>query len=88
MNVHRSLLKVWNLNKLTGVVGAFNCQGAGRWPLKGVTEEDKNTTVVEISDHVSPIDVEFLEEIAGENWNGDCAVYAFNSSNNFISFFE
>ncbi|PKI66646.1 hypothetical protein CRG98_012988, partial [Punica granatum] len=28
---------------------------------------------------VSPLDVEFLEDIAGENWEGDCAVYAHNS---------
>ncbi|KAL9266268.1 putative galactinol--sucrose galactosyltransferase 2, partial [Drosera capensis] len=28
-----SLLKIWNLNKLVGVVGVFNCQGAGNWPL-------------------------------------------------------
>lgn len=25
------------------------------------------------------MDVEFLEELAGENWTGDCAVFAFNS---------
>ncbi|KAB2053570.1 hypothetical protein ES319_A12G196100v1 [Gossypium barbadense] len=30
----KSLLKIWNLNKLSGVVGVFNCQGAGSWPLK------------------------------------------------------
>lgn len=24
-----SLLKIWNLNEFTGVVGIFNCQGAG-----------------------------------------------------------
>lgn len=24
-----SLLKIWNVNKCTGVVGVFNCQGAG-----------------------------------------------------------
>ena len=32
-----------------------------------------------LSGHVSPVDVEFLDDIAGEDWNGDCAVYAFNS---------
>lgn len=32
-----------------------------------------------ISGRVSPLEVEFLEEIAGENWTGDSAIYAFNS---------
>lgn len=32
-----------------------------------------------LSGHVSPIDVEFLDDIAGEDWNGNCAVYGFNS---------
>ncbi|KAK9278952.1 hypothetical protein L1049_028534 [Liquidambar formosana] len=30
----KSLLKIWNLNKLSGVIGVFNCQGAGSWPMK------------------------------------------------------
>ncbi|XVF49744.1 hypothetical protein PTKIN_Ptkin04bG0038200 [Pterospermum kingtungense] len=74
----KSLLKIWNLNKLSGVVGVFNCQGAGNWPLEQATK-DMATTPSSISGKVSPCDVEFLEEVAGENWNGDCAVYAFNS---------
>lgn len=76
-----SLLKIWNLNKLTGVIGVFNCQGAGSWPLKQAAEDVPTTTSApsSISGHVSPLDVEFLEEIAGENWNGECAVYAINS---------
>lgn len=32
-----TMLKIWNLNKFTGVVGAFNCQGGGWCP-----EERKN----------------------------------------------
>ncbi|KAI4343687.1 hypothetical protein L6164_011006 [Bauhinia variegata] len=72
----RSLLKIWNLNKLSGVIGVFNCQGAGSWPLKPVEETPKRIT---ISGNVRPLDVEFLQEVAGENWNGDCAVYAFNT---------
>lgn len=76
----RSLLKIWNLNKLSGVVGVFNCQGAGSWPLKQTAKDmAKANTPSSISGRVSPCDVEFLEEVAGENWNGDCAVYAFNS---------
>ncbi|XP_012438963.1 probable galactinol--sucrose galactosyltransferase 2 [Gossypium raimondii] len=74
----KSLLKIWNLNKLSGVVGVFNCQGAGSWPLKQTIKDMPSTPLV-ISGNVSPCDVEFIEDVAGENWNGDFAVYAFNS---------
>ncbi|KAK8657775.1 hypothetical protein V6N13_035998 [Hibiscus sabdariffa] len=74
----KSLLKIWNLNKLCGVVGVFNCQGAGNWPLKQAIK-DMKTTPSAISGNVSPCDVEFNLDVAGENWNGDFAVYAFNS---------
>ncbi|KAL3824908.1 hypothetical protein ACJIZ3_020937 [Penstemon smallii] len=73
----KSLLKIWNLNKLTGVIGVFNCQGAGSWPMKQPSES--TTTTLSITGRVSPVDVEFLEEIAGDNSTEDCAVYAFNS---------
>ncbi|KNA07604.1 hypothetical protein SOVF_170300 [Spinacia oleracea] len=73
----KSLMKIWNLNKLSGIIGVFNCQGAGNWPLK---DSSVDTIVPEvISGQVSPNDVEFLEEVAGDNWHGHCAVYAFNS---------
>ncbi|KAK4427037.1 putative galactinol--sucrose galactosyltransferase 2 [Sesamum alatum] len=77
----KSLLKIWNLNKLTGVVGVFNCQGAGSWPMKQAAESTENSSAAatSCSGHVTPVDVEFLDEIAGEKWTGDCAVYAFNS---------
>lgn len=77
----KSMLKIWNLNKLSGVMGVFNCQGAGSWPLKEVAQDNCNATSTSssISCHVSPHDVEFLEEVADESWNGDCAIYAFNS---------
>ncbi|XP_022729354.1 probable galactinol--sucrose galactosyltransferase 2 [Durio zibethinus] len=74
----KSLLKIWNLNKLSGVIGVFNCQGAGNWPLKQATK-DMASTPSSISGKMSPCDVEFIEEVAGENWNGDCVVYAINS---------
>ncbi|KAF8005888.1 hypothetical protein BT93_K0233 [Corymbia citriodora subsp. variegata] len=76
-----SLLKIWNLNKLNGIVGAFNCQGAGAWPLKEGGQEKPITAPIRppISGHVHPLDVEFLEDMAGENWEGDSAVYAFHA---------
>ncbi|XVE56686.1 hypothetical protein DITRI_Ditri04bG0030600 [Diplodiscus trichospermus] len=78
----KSLLKIWNLNKLSGVIGVFNCQGAGSWPLKQATK-DMASTASSISGNVSPCDVEFIEDVAGENWNGDCAVYTFKSGSLF-----
>ncbi|KAI3909117.1 hypothetical protein MKW92_044812 [Papaver armeniacum] len=77
----KSLMKIWNLNKLAGVVGVFNCQGAGTWPcieipLKNLELESNPKA---ITGFVSPSNVEFLEEITGENWIGECVLYAFNS---------
>ncbi|GLU12644.1 hypothetical protein SLE2022_293080 [Rubroshorea leprosula] len=80
----KSLLKIWNLNKLSGVVGVFNCQGAGSWPMKQVVENIESKPSTPILGHVSPSDVECMEEIAGLNWNEDCAVYAFHSESLFI----
>lgn len=31
------------------------------------------------SGRVSPLDVEYLEDIAGETWTEECALYAFNA---------
>ncbi|XP_038878350.1 probable galactinol--sucrose galactosyltransferase 2 [Benincasa hispida] len=77
----KSVLKIWNLNKFTGIVGVFNCQGAGHWPLMKVAQNEHTSTCTKltITGSVCPDDVEFLEDVAGENWDGDCAVYAFNS---------
>ncbi|KAA8542203.1 hypothetical protein F0562_023355 [Nyssa sinensis] len=77
----KSLLKIWNLNQLSGVIGVFNCQATGSWPLKQVAQNLPISTspIAPISGRVCPLDVEYLEEVAGENWSGDSAVYAFNS---------
>nr|AWA44843.1 hypothetical protein SS52A01_000002 [Saccharum spontaneum] len=74
----KSLLKIWNLNNFTGVIGVFNCQGAGQWvwPVKETAYVPIN---VNITGQLSPSDVESLEEIAGDDWNGETAVYAFGS---------
>lgn len=82
-----SVLKIWNLNKLTGIIGVFNCQGAGHWPLMKVAKSEETSTCTKLSltGSVCPNDVEFLEDVAGENWDGDSAVYAFNSGLIFSS---
>ncbi|KAL0356336.1 UNVERIFIED_CONTAM: putative galactinol--sucrose galactosyltransferase 2 [Sesamum radiatum] len=76
-----SLLKIWNLNKFSGVVGVFNCQGAGNWPLRDGPERNPSSSSdsLVLSGHVSPQDVDFLDEVAHETWSGDCAVYAFHT---------
>ncbi|XP_038723804.1 stachyose synthase-like isoform X2 [Tripterygium wilfordii] len=57
----KTLLKIWNLNKYVGVVGAFNCQGAGWYP-----EERKCKAYPQcyksISGMVSPDDVEWEQK--------------------------
>ncbi|KZV41917.1 hypothetical protein F511_11339 [Dorcoceras hygrometricum] len=73
----KSLLKIWNLNKRTGVVGVFNCQGAGTWPMKQAPESTPTSKA--IYGYVCPLDVEFLDEMVEENWNGEYAIFGFNS---------
>ncbi|XP_039141400.1 LOW QUALITY PROTEIN: probable galactinol--sucrose galactosyltransferase 2 [Dioscorea cayenensis subsp. rotundata] len=74
----KSLLKIWNLNSLSGVIGIFNCQGAGTWPGM-VSNEDGNSSDRILTGSVRPVDIEFLENIAGKDWTGDSAVYSFNA---------
>ncbi|XP_020242358.1 probable galactinol--sucrose galactosyltransferase 2 [Asparagus officinalis] len=73
----KNLLKIWNVNEVTGVLGVFNCQGAGSW--YGVDGAQNTSPETEIKGFVSPSDVEHLEEVAGEDWTGDCAVYSYNA---------
>ncbi|CAL5411772.1 unnamed protein product [Camellia sinensis] len=70
----KSLLKIWNLNKYTGVIGIFNCQGAGSWPrLDNHVQKDVSPN---LSGHISPADIEYFEEVCGKSWTGDCAVFS------------
>lgn len=70
-------MKIWNLNKCTGVLGVFNCQGAGTWPCLEI--EAKGDLSSELSGQVSPADVEYFEEVSGKLWTGDCAVFAYST---------
>lgn len=70
-----SLLKIWNMNKYTGVLGVYNCQGAA-WS----TTERKNafheTKSEAITGFIRGRDVHLIAEAAVEaDWRGDCAVY-------------
>jgi hypothetical protein len=68
------------VNNLSAVIGVFNCQGAGTWTWP-VKEFPHVPTTVNITGHLSPSDIESLEEIAGDDWSGETAIYAFNSCN-------
>ncbi|KAL7130712.1 hypothetical protein ABFS83_13G151900 [Erythranthe nasuta] len=71
----KTLLKIWNLNDHNGVVGVFNCQGAG-W----CKNEKRNLIHDEQPDTITGIirakDVDYLPRIAGDKWNGDAIVYS------------
>ncbi|CAI0417137.1 unnamed protein product [Linum tenue] len=74
-----SLLKIWNMNKFTGVLGVYNCQGAA-WN----TAERKNTfhqTRNEaLTGSIRGRDVHLIRETSvGSNWSGNCAVYCHGS---------
>lgn len=70
-----SLLKIWNLNDFSGVVGVFNCQGAG-WCKVGkknlIHDEDPGT----ITGVIRAKDVDYLYKIAGEDWSGDAVIFS------------
>lgn len=70
----KSVLKIWNLNEHSGVVGAFNCQGAGwcRVAKKNLIHDQQPGTV---SGVIRAQDVEHLGRVADHGWNGDVVVY-------------
>ncbi|KAG6414235.1 hypothetical protein SASPL_126953 [Salvia splendens] len=75
-----SLLKIWNMNKYSGVVGVYNCQGAA-WN----SEERKNTfhqtNSEAITGYVRGRDVHLIAEAAVDpHWDGNVAVYAQRSA--------
>lgn len=70
----KSLLKIWNINDYTGVVGVFNCQGAG-WCKIGkkylIHDEQPGT----ITGTIRANDVNYLGRVAAAGWSGDAIVY-------------
>ncbi|CAN4120260.1 unnamed protein product [Withania somnifera] len=73
-----SLLKIWNVNKCTGVVGVFNCQGAG-WckVIKKTRIHDASPGTLTTA--VQTTDVDTIAQLAGPGWNGDSVAYCFRS---------
>ncbi|KAI3820437.1 hypothetical protein L1987_07984 [Smallanthus sonchifolius] len=71
----KSLLKIWNLNNFTGVVGVFNCQGAG-WCKDGkkiLTHDEQPSTITGV---IRAKDVNYLPKVADSTWDGDVVVYS------------
>ncbi|XXG52161.1 hypothetical protein AAC387_Pa03g0545 [Persea americana] len=70
-----SLLKIWNMNKYTGVLGVYNCQGAA-WSAVEKRPMFHHTKAEVLSGAVRARDVHHLAEAATDpDWNGDCVVY-------------
>ncbi|XP_022731627.1 LOW QUALITY PROTEIN: probable galactinol--sucrose galactosyltransferase 6 [Durio zibethinus] len=75
-----SLLKIWNMNKYTGVLGVYNCQGAA-WSSAARKNTFHQTNTESISAHVKGRDVHLIAEASLDpDWTGDCAVYCHRTS--------
>ncbi|KAL0922280.1 hypothetical protein M5K25_006253 [Dendrobium thyrsiflorum] len=71
-----SLLKIWNMNKFTGVLGVFNCQGAAWCSTEKKNMFHSTNSEPLLTSNIRVSDVHLISEAATEpNWNGDCAVY-------------
>uniref|UniRef100_A0A0E0LWE3 galactinol--sucrose galactosyltransferase n=1 Tax=Oryza punctata TaxID=4537 RepID=A0A0E0LWE3_ORYPU len=71
----KSILKIWSLNEHSGVIGAFNCQGAGwcRVGKKNLVHDEQPATVTGV---IRAQDVHHLATVAADGWNGDVIVYS------------
>ncbi|KAJ3670197.1 hypothetical protein LUZ60_010521 [Juncus effusus] len=73
-----SLLKIWNVNKCSGVVGVFNCQGAG-WCRIAKKTRIHDVAPGTLTGSVCVEDVDSIAELAGSDWDGHAVVYGFRS---------
>lgn len=75
-----SLLKIWNMNKYTGVLGVYNCQGAAWSAVERKTTFHKTNTEA-ITGYIRGRDVHFISEAALDpSWSGDCVLYSHGSA--------
>ncbi|XP_073128883.1 probable galactinol--sucrose galactosyltransferase 1 [Henckelia pumila] len=74
----RSLLKVWNMNDYTGVLGVFNCQGASwcRDSRKNIIHDKEPGTNLGT---IQAKDIPYITSIAENGWSGDCIMYSHRS---------
>ncbi|KAJ0986939.1 hypothetical protein J5N97_005295 [Dioscorea zingiberensis] len=71
----KSLLKIWNLNDHCGVVGVFNCQGAGwcRVGKKNLIHDEQPGTITGV---IRSKDVDYLPRVADNDWKGNAIIYS------------
>ncbi|KAJ0091515.1 hypothetical protein Patl1_13890 [Pistacia atlantica] len=71
-----SLLKIWNMNKYTGVLGVYNCQGAA-WNTAARKNTFHQTKSEALTGQIRGRDVHLIAEAATDpNWTGDCTIYS------------
>lgn len=72
------------MNKCSGVVGVFNCQGAGWCRITKKTRiHDESPGTLTTS--VRAADVDAISNVAGADWKGDTIVYAYRSGTGIIA---
>lgn len=71
----KSLLKIWNLNDYCGVIGVFNCQGAG-WCRVGKKNLIHDLQPGTITGSIRAKDVDYLPRVAEGGWNGNAIIYS------------
>ncbi|OVA20778.1 Glycosyl hydrolases 36 [Macleaya cordata] len=54
----KTMLKIWNLNKYTGVLGAFNCQGGG-WCRQGRRNRCVSEFYCRVTSTANPMNIEW-----------------------------
>ncbi|KAK4275250.1 hypothetical protein QN277_018366 [Acacia crassicarpa] len=71
----KSLLKIWNVNDFSGVVGVFNCQGAAWCKVgkKNLVHDENPGTITGI---VRAKDVDYLSRVADDKWTGDTIIFS------------
>ncbi|KAJ1415527.1 Glycosyl hydrolases 36 [Sesbania bispinosa] len=71
----KSLLKIWNMNDFSGVVGVFNCQGAGWCKVgkKNLIHDENPGTVTGI---IRAKDVDYISRVADDKWTGDAIIFS------------
>ena len=70
------MLKIWNMNKHTGVMGVYNCQGAA-WNSVERRNTFHQTNSEAITGHIRGRDVHLISDVAsGSNWDGTVALYS------------
>ncbi|PIM99677.1 Galactinol--sucrose galactosyltransferase [Handroanthus impetiginosus] len=75
-----SLLKIWNMNKYTGVLGVYNCQGAA-WNRVERKNTFHQTKTEAITGYIRGRDVHLISDVAlDSNWEGNVALYSQRSS--------